>query len=181
MPGLVLRTVPGPGQQPGDYPLMGLIMPSLPRMLLENLSPSRARDGGGPTRTVGAAGVEENLERIRTLGGEVRLNQIRDEARALAPVLGLGAEFRRLDDIIGTLLGTRKAKLVTARSRAAARGEPYDTNCVERLIRLSKHLENVALPERARGILGGRDRATVTAPTLARAGQDAVSMLSWRP
>ena len=147
MPGLEVRTVPGPAQQQGDYQLLGLVMPSRARMLLENLSSSRSRDRG-PSRTVGASGVEEKLERICAQEGEEHLNQIRDMARTLAPALGLNAEFQQLDTIIGALLGTRKAKLNSPAAKAMASGQAYDSACVNRLLALRKHLEDVALPDR---------------------------------
>lgn len=159
MPGLTLRIIPGPGQQPGDYPLMGLVMPSLARLLLENLQPSRARKGSGPTRTSGRTAVEEKLERIGTIEGEPRLNQLRDEARELARALEMTREFGELEDIIGTLLGTRKAKLVAPTSQAAASGNAYDPDCVRRLMLLKKHLEDVALPDYQDGSTSGGARA----------------------
>ena len=151
MPGLNLRTVPGPGPQPGDFPMLGLFMPSRARMLIENLAQSRSREGGGPTRTVGAEEVEKKLGRICIQEGEEELNRVRDEARGLASTLGLTREFQRLDAIIGALLGTRKSKLTTQSAQAIARGEPYDSDCVTRLLALRGHLEDVALPERPDG------------------------------
>ncbi|WP_029008647.1 Fic family protein [Azospirillum halopraeferens] len=145
LPGLELRVVPGPPAREGDHPLLGLVLPSRARMLLENLAPSRARDGG-PGRTVGAAGVEEKLERICAQEREAHLNQIRDAARALAPALGLAAEFERLDAIVGALLGTRTARLSNPAARAMADGQPYDSACVNRLLTLRRHLEDTVLP-----------------------------------
>lgn len=147
LPGLELRVRPGPAAQEGDYPLLGLIMPSRERLLIENLMPSRSRNGA-PTRTVGARGVEERLARIGALEGEETLKTLRDTARALAPTLGLEDAFQRLEAIIGALLRTRRAKLSAPTARALARGQAYDAGCVQRLITLRKHLKKIALPER---------------------------------
>jgi hypothetical protein len=135
---------PGPGPLPGDNPLMGLYLASPARHLLENLSPSRER--GGPARTLGAKGVEEFLLSMCRKEGEDRLNEIRDHARQLAPQLGLEAEFKTLEGLIGTLLRTRQAPLETQEGRARSRGEAYDPECFNRILLLSRYLESVALP-----------------------------------
>lgn len=147
MPGLAIRSVPGAVQQSGDYPMLGLVMPSKARAILDNLSPSRAR-GTGPTRTAGAEEIETRLESLCAQEGEDALNKLRDEARALAPALGLEKAFTTLDGIIGTLLGTRKARLASKTAQAMAAGRAYDADCVNRLIILRRHLGEVALPER---------------------------------
>lgn len=147
MPGLSLRSAPGPGPIEGDYPHLGLIMPSRARAFLENLIPSRARVGRGPTRTTGADEIERKLERICAQDGEGKLNQIRDQARELASALDLVPEFERLDAIVGALIGTRKAKLTNPTAIARAHGEAYDSDCLARLKILSHHLENIALPD----------------------------------
>ncbi len=165
LPGLDIRTQPGPGALEGDYPLgKGVMMPSKARALLDNLRPSRARTG--PSWTVGAAGVEAELERLVSREGEAYLNRMRDEARMLAPLLALRDEFEQLDRIIGALLGTRKADLVTARGQARAAGEPIDDACLGRLRLLRAKLEEVALPElpdRSRGPEAGVAAAFVEA------------------
>jgi len=147
MPGLSVRSIPGPGPTEGDYPHLGLTMPSRARMFLENLAASRSREGRGPTRTSGTEEIEQKLERIYAQDGEAKLNQIRDQARQLAPALDLKVEFERLDVIIGALLGTRKAKLTNPTAIARARGDAYDPECLQRLTLLSQHLENIALPD----------------------------------
>lgn len=147
MLGLEIRALPGIGPQQGDYPFLGLTMASVPRALLENLAPSRRR-GTGPARTVGPEDVEAKLDRICSQEGEEHLNRIRDQARTLAPILALTKEFQKLDGIIGMLLGTRKAHLVSKVAKARAAGRPYDPACVLRLTTLRKHLDSVALPAR---------------------------------
>ena len=106
LPGITLRQVPGSGPVLGDLPYMGsLFLASRPRAFLENLLPSRRREG--VARTVGREGVEERLAEILRAGGEDALNRLRDEARAVAPPLGLEEQARTLDALVGALLRSR--------------------------------------------------------------------------
>ena len=125
LPGLLIRVSKGPGPLPGDSPYLGnLHIASRPRALLECLKPTRAR--GGVARGLDHRAIEEYLDRELRISGEARLNVIRDEARALAPMLGAEAELETLDAMIGALLGTRKARLTSPVALARAAGEPYD-------------------------------------------------------
>jgi len=125
LPGVTLRQIAGKGPVPGDMPYMGsLYLASRPRAFLENLLPSRRR--GGVSGTVGQTEVERRLAETLRAGGEVALNRLRDEARAVAPELGLGDQFRLLEGLIGALLRSRPAELTSPSARAYAAGEPYD-------------------------------------------------------
>jgi hypothetical protein len=73
---------------------------------------------------------------------EDELLHIRDEARRLAPLLGAEEEQRRLDQLIGGLLGTREAQLATRAGRARGRRAPFDR-------------ERIALFESLHGVLVG--------------------------
>lgn len=128
-PGLVLRFIRGPGPRPDDPRFLTIRTSSLPRALLENLS---AR-GSAKTRTVPVEKLEARLEQILHTGGEAELNTIRDRAKEIAAELGWAAEFRRLDGLVGTLLGTRRGKVTSAVAKARAAGEPFDASCLERL------------------------------------------------
>jgi len=66
------------------------------------------------------------------IAGEARLNEIRDQARALAGPLSADGAFQILHALIGALLQTQVATLSTEAGIALARGEPIDTACVER-------------------------------------------------
>lgn len=129
LPGVRLRVAAGPGPLDSDIriPTFGgdAFVSSQARALLENLAESR----GDPAerRTLGAAAVEEWLDRFmaRDVGGAI--NQLRDNARAIADPLGLTAEFKRLDATIGTLLGTRTIRLRAPAAIARAAQQPYDT------------------------------------------------------
>jgi len=58
---------------------------------------------------------------------------LRDQARSIAPQLGLEKEFILLDDIIGTLLTTRKATLADSVAKAHQFGTPFDPNVLARV------------------------------------------------
>lgn len=130
LPGLKIRPRAGAGPLASDREFMtGLHLASRPRALLENLRPSRAK--GGVARTLPRARIEELLERDLGSGGEAALNRIRDEARVIAPELGLQEEMAELDRLIGALLGTRTADLSAPTAIARAQGRPYDPRRVE--------------------------------------------------
>ncbi|MBX9822588.1 MAG: Fic family protein [Afipia birgiae] len=147
IPGLEVRSFPGPGPLEGDVAYLGTYIPSASRNLLENLKPSRERDG--PSRNVGREGVEAEIERLLKTEHEDGLRAIRQRAHKIAESLNASAELKILDDLIGTFLGTRQAKLahqkVAARQR---RDAPYDPDCMERLKALAIVLNGGALPER---------------------------------
>ena len=128
-PGLVLKFVRGPGPLPDDPPFLNIRCSSQARAFLENLSTrSSARSRGIPIEH-----LEARLEQILHLGGEAELNQLRDRAREIARELGWKRELERLDDLIGTLLGTRTGSVSSEIARARASGEPFDAACFERL------------------------------------------------
>jgi hypothetical protein len=51
--------------------------------------------------------------------GEAAVQRLRDEARLIAGELHLGNEFKRLDTLIGTLLGSRQTPLESPPHRSA--------------------------------------------------------------
>jgi hypothetical protein len=124
LPGLRFRPRAGPGPLGGDMPFGGLFRSGDARTGLDNMRPSRAR--GGVARTVSAAELEEWLERIARNRGEEDLLKIRDEARALAPLLDAQKEQLRFDRLIAALLGTGDTRLVTEQGRARSRRQPFD-------------------------------------------------------
>jgi hypothetical protein len=124
LPGLRLRPRAGPGPLKGDMPFGGLFRSGEARTGLDNMRPSRARDG--VARTVSSAELEEWLERIARNRGEDDLRRIRDEARALAPSLGAKDEQEHLDRLIAALLGTGDTQLLTEPGGARGRREPFD-------------------------------------------------------
>jgi len=92
--------------------------------------------------------IEAALDRVLMVGGERRLNQLRDHARDVAERLGYNSQFKRLDTLIGALLGTQAAKHLTARQALArAAGRPYDPHRLEIFEALFTELNRSSLPE----------------------------------
>jgi hypothetical protein len=119
LPGAVLRPRPGHPPLESDRPFIGgLRLASPARAFLENMRPSRARDG--VARTLPKREIEERLDEMLRHGGEAALQRLRDDARKTARQLRMRGEFQRLDALIGTLLGGR-ARRGTALRPAAAR------------------------------------------------------------
>ncbi len=137
-PGLTLKFLQGPGPLPDDPPFLNIRSSSLPRALLENLS---AR-GTTHARVLPPEQLEARLESILHAGGESELDGIRDRAREIAQELGWGSQFKRLDKLIGALLGTRRARVSSDIARARVAGEPFDAECLERLQLLFAQLRN---------------------------------------
>jgi len=98
------------------------------RQLLENLAPSRQKND--IKKNLGREWVEEELVKILQRRGESGLNQLRDEARVLAPELGFDKEFATLDKLVAAILQTHPVEgiLQTRAGLAQAIGEPFDTD-----------------------------------------------------
>lgn len=147
LPGLRVVQAEGAGPVEGDMPFIGgLFMASQARALLENLAPTKVL--GDAPRSVGAEALEKRLTEILRVRGEEELNAIRDRARRIAPELGLQREFDLLDRLVGSLLRTRTAKLISPAAKAYASGDPYDATCVERFDVLRSALASSILPLR---------------------------------
>jgi Fic/DOC family len=143
LPGVTLRPRKGPPPLESDRPFIGSLRIASPaRALLENMRPSRARDG--VARTLSKREIEERLDEILRHGGEPVLQRLRDEAREIWRLLGLQDEFQRLDALIGTLLGTRDAPLVSPVGVARAAGLPYDPHRLDLFQRLFTELAGSA-------------------------------------
>ncbi len=147
LPGLTLRPRSGPGPVAGDVPFAGLRMASPARIALDNLRPSRAR--ASVSRTLRREELEERLDRLARIRGSEALNELRDQARVIAPALDAHAQFVRLDELVGALLGTRDADLRTSAARARRAGLPYDTERPALFETLRRELAAETFAERA--------------------------------
>jgi hypothetical protein len=126
LPGLTLRPRQGAGAIDSDKPFIGgARLASTARAYLENIRPSRARGGRVP-RTLNGDELEQRLDALLRSQGEGALNKLRDDARAIAPELGLESEYEKLNDLIGAFLGTREAKTDSAVGKARTAGQPFD-------------------------------------------------------
>ncbi|MDA8291380.1 MAG: Fic family protein [Actinomycetota bacterium] len=71
--------------------------------------------------------VGGDLDTLVSERGETGIDGLRDQARALAPVLGRDSELRRLDELLGAALTTGPVpSLHSERIRARAAGRPFD-------------------------------------------------------
>jgi hypothetical protein len=161
-PGLRLRFVQGPKPLEDDPSFLTLRHSSLSRALLENLSSTR----GLKSKVVGREALERRLEQVLHVDGEAALARVRDRAREISVELEWGKEFRTLDGIIGTLLGTRTHELASPAARARATREPFDPACLERLQLLAAELRGRSMPDEAprmRGSEHWRNKAFIEA------------------
>jgi hypothetical protein len=129
LPGVTVRIRTGPGPQPGDMALAGNVYLASPaRGLLDNLAVRR----GSASRVMSRAEVEDWIDDLARSRGEHWLQQLRNQARALASPLRRHREFVVLDGLIGAALGSRDDVSVAGLSlRSRAAGTPIDTERVE--------------------------------------------------
>jgi len=76
--------------------------------------------------------------------GESALQKLRDDAREISARLGLGDQYRRLDNLIGTLLGTLNTALESPGAIARAAGRPYDPERLDLFQRLFTELSGTS-------------------------------------
>jgi len=77
-------------------------------------------------RTLTRKQIEERLDTLIRNGGVDAAKRLRDEVRAVALVLDMKEEAAQLDNLIGSLLGTRGEKLSSPAALARQKGRPYD-------------------------------------------------------
>lgn len=148
LPGITFKPRPGIGALETDKPFLGNVhLSSTARAYLENMRISRSREGSVP-RTLSHKEIEERLDRVLRQSGEVGLNAIRDEARKLAPSLDAEMQFKELDQIIGSLIGTRDVRMQSTIGNARKGGLPYDPERLEKFIQLFEALKSTAPMQR---------------------------------
>jgi len=146
LPGATIRVLKGPAALPGDIPYgEGLSLASAARALLECLSAKRVT---AESPALPRPEIEEFVERRIRTQGERWANAVRDRARDIAPALGAESEAEELQALIGTLLGTMKARLLASSARARAAGAPYDSDRVRRFELLVEALHDTPIPYR---------------------------------
>jgi hypothetical protein len=159
LPGLAVKAIVKPSlgpvlgtRRPGaaDIGYHGFYVASQARAYLENLTADRRL----AARQLSRAEIEERIEKLITLRGAQAANALRDDAREVAERLGLQAEFRALESLVGAMLGTYPARVLGSRlARARAQGLPYDRQRVELFESVVAQLRNqefTDIPEPAR-------------------------------
>jgi hypothetical protein len=144
LPGLTLQFVRGPGPRKDDAKFMAFHASSFARALLENLSTSHS---DAVARNLSVAEIEQKLEALLLAKGEDGINEIRDQAKAIAKEFAWNKEFERLIKMIGAMLGTKSSKvLVSQSSMARAKNTPYDVDAVRRFQLLFGEVRNYPFP-----------------------------------
>ena len=131
LPGLTIHLHQGPEKIKGDKPFIDqLFVSQEARAFLENLQ--LARGVGGVSKVIPLKEIEEKLEIMIQIKGEQSLNILRDEARAIAPIIGMDKEFQKLNHIISALLATGDSKKLTSQlAKSRIGGLPYDKSRFE--------------------------------------------------
>lgn len=138
----------GAGPLEGDQPYMDtLYLASRARAYLECLRPSRSGKAFGD-KGLSREELESRLDQRLRIRGQDDLNQLRDEARAIAHDLDAVAEFEELDGIVGSLLSTRDAPLASRVGQARAAGRPYDPDRLRLFHAVHRALLDNPLPDR---------------------------------
>jgi hypothetical protein len=131
LPGLVLHFIKGPESLDDDMPFFGNLKASgLARAYLENLQ--RTKGSGEESKTISREQLEEKIEAYLRVKGEGAVNQIRDRAKEIAPILNMQKELIDLNQLITDLLGTGLSKnLVSSVAKARVLGEPVDPDRIQ--------------------------------------------------
>lgn len=131
LPSITVHLMQGPMGTEHDMPFIeNLFISSAERRALENLQKGRARSK--VSKCLPRTHIEEMLERMLQVNGEVGLNAFRDKARNISTELGMNEEFEALNTIIGALLATKPLGILSSASALArAKGTPFDVERVK--------------------------------------------------
>ena len=148
LPGLLIYPRRGAGPLEEDKPFMEMLYLSCPaRAYLENLCQRRMRKGN-VSRTLSRKEIEERLEMLLQGAGSDALGALRDEAKRISTRLKLEREYKILDGLIGTLLGTRNAPIISSMANARRQGLPYDPKRLDLFQKLYESLASISTPDR---------------------------------
>ena len=131
LPGVVLRPRRGapPQKEDRSFKVENLFLSSIPRICLDNLFPSRSRNGRTP-RTLPRSEIEDYIDRLLSVWGTSGIQQLCDFSKNIAKPLGRKEQQVELERIANALTGSRKAKLTGPAALARIQGEPYDSKRV---------------------------------------------------
>lgn len=148
LPGMSIRLVKGATSQSEDMPFNTLFLSSRARAFLENLQLSRERKAL-TSKTVPAAILEKRLVQMIHVYGPEELNNLREQARILAPILHMENEFIKLNNLISALLGTYSANILqTDIAKARAGNTAYDAYRQELFSTLTIRLQSYFFEKR---------------------------------
>ncbi len=148
LPGLTLHFLTGHEALAQDDALFfgNLRTSGLSRAYLENLQNSRA--SGEESKTLSREQLEEKMESFLRVKGEDALNQVRDRAREIAPVLGMEKEWMALNQLVTDMLGTGLSKnLKSTVAKARVLGEPVDPDRMQLFESLFEQLVGKDYPD----------------------------------
>lgn len=147
LPGLILHFIKGPDPLEDDVLFFGNLKASgLARAYLENLQ--RTKGSGEESKTLSREQLEEKIEAYLRVKGEDALNQVRDRAKEIAPLLNMEKELVELNQLITDLLGTGLSKnLVSPVARARVLGEPVDPDRIQLFESLYEELVKKDYPD----------------------------------
>lgn len=145
LPGLSVFPRKGIAPQADDrFFAEGLRVCSQDRALLENMRPSRETDIKD-RNTLSPTEMEEWIDKILRLpDGENTINRLRDFARIKSIELSMPQEFKKIDKIIGAMLGTREARLIFPFAISRFKGEGFDPSRIPIFEILTEHLHTLA-------------------------------------
>jgi len=141
LPGLTVAPRRGPGPLPDDLAwAAGLHITSDARTLVDNLAVSRGR-AGRIARTLSRSELGDWLVRTTQRRPKGWLPMLRGRALELCDALDVGDRRPLVEDVIGTVAGTRSAREGAGRLLAArAAGHEYDPDRVARFDELARFL-----------------------------------------
>lgn len=162
LPGLVFNPRKGHGPLESDLPFIhDLWLSSEARALVENMRASRAREGS-VSRTLSDEEMEEKLDKLLRRRGEDYINKIRDKARDISKQIDMSEEFKKLDDLIGSLQGTRDTEVKSNIAKARKNKEPYDPDRVQIFLKLVEDLRTIAPVPRPASNLSQKERINLS-------------------
>ena len=148
LPGITIQFISGPSPIEGDNKFSGELSASQKaRAFLENLQATKKL--GSESKCLSLPEIEERLEQIIRVNGEVEINKLRDQARGISEQLGMQKEFEKLNRLISALLTTKTSKILSsALAKARAFGKPYDPSRMELFETLFRELQQIEFPYR---------------------------------
>ena len=148
LPGITIQFISGPSPIEGDNKFSGELSASQKaRAFLENLQATKKL--GSESKCLSLPEIEERLEQIIRVNGEVEINKLRDQARGISEQLGMQKEFEKLNRLISALLTTKTSKILSsALAKARAFGKPYDPASMELFETLFRELQQIEFPYR---------------------------------